>query len=294
MTQQPAKAIVVVGAQWGDEGKGKVVDYLATSFDYIARYAGGHNAGHTVITGGQRFILQLIPSGILRAGKHAVIGPGVVIDPAALVAEIDNLAKAGVDVTGRLHVSNRAHVIFPYHRQLDRAAESARGAHKIGTTSRGIGPAYEDKVGRRGLRVGDLADAAPDGALAEAVRHNVEARNRLIGGDHMDWRAVLRQLQAAWMRLAPWVADVSVYLAQARALGKSVMYEGAQGNKLFRGVNGKFELVSGGSSGNTDVAQSGWSWGGQFSDLDNDGFLDLYVANGYYTAPSESATEVDL
>ena len=119
--------IVVVGAQWGDEAKGKLVDVLASHVDVVVRYQGGNNAGHTVITGGQRFILQLIPSGILRAGKHAVIGPGVVIDPAALVAEIDNLAKAGVDVTGRLHVSNRAHVIFPYHRQLDRAAESARG-----------------------------------------------------------------------------------------------------------------------------------------------------------------------
>ncbi|MGH9817981.1 MAG: adenylosuccinate synthetase, partial [Candidatus Acidiferrales bacterium] len=183
MSEKRAKAIVVVGAQWGDEGKGKVVDYLASSFDYIARYAGGHNAGHTVIIGGgsavtgdsgqagrskgaqagkpvpqgrqdaggtkeQRFVLQLIPSGILRAGKHAVIGPGVVVDPAALVAEMENLAKAGVDVKGRLHLSNRAHVIFPYHRQLDRAAESARGAHKIGTTARGIGPAYEDKAAR--------------------------------------------------------------------------------------------------------------------------------------------------
>src|SRR5271154_6904485 len=150
------KSIVVVGAQWGDEGKGKVVDYLAASFDYIARCAGGHNAGHTVIFNGDRFVLQLIPCGILRPGKHAVIGSGVVVDPVALVAELDTLAKNGIDVTGRLHLSNRAHLIFPYHRQMEKAAEAARGAGKIGTTSRGIGPAYEDKRPRRGLRMCDL------------------------------------------------------------------------------------------------------------------------------------------
>src|SRR5207237_2184456 len=121
------KSVVVVGAQWGDEGKGKVVDYLSGSFDYIARVAGGHNAGHTVIIGKDRFVLQLIPCGILRPKQHAVMGTRVVVDSAALVAEIDTLTKSGVDVTGRLHLSNRAHLIFPYHRELDRAAESARG-----------------------------------------------------------------------------------------------------------------------------------------------------------------------
>src|SRR6266436_9887349 len=155
----PMKSIVVVGAQWGDEGKGKVVDYLAASFDYIARCAGGHNAGHTVIYSGKRFVLQLIPCGILRPGKHAVIGSGVVVDPVALAAELDTLAKSGIDVSGRLHLSNRAHLIFPYHRQMEKAAEAALGANKIGTTMRGIGPAYEDKMARRGLRVCDLLDA---------------------------------------------------------------------------------------------------------------------------------------
>src|SRR6202162_2503648 len=154
------KSIVVVGAQWGDEGKGKVVDYLAASFDYIARCAGGHNAGHTVIFNGDRFVLQLIPCGILRPGKHAVIGSGVVVDPLALVAELDTLAKNGIDITGRLHLSTRAHLIFPYHRQMEKAAEAARGAAKIGTTSRGIGPAYEDKMARHGIRVGDLSNPA--------------------------------------------------------------------------------------------------------------------------------------
>src|SRR6202046_2407980 len=152
------KSVVVVGAQWGDEGKGKVVDYLAGSFDYIARVAGGHNAGHTVIIGKDRYVLQLIPCGILRPKQHAVIGTGVVIDPGALVSEIETLAKAGIEVQGRLHISNRAHLIFPYHRELDKAAETARGANKIGATSRGIGPAYEDKMARRGLRVCDLLE----------------------------------------------------------------------------------------------------------------------------------------
>src|SRR5437870_13764447 len=128
------KSIVVVGAQWGDEGKGKVVDYMAASFDYIARCAGGHNAGHTVIYNGSRFILQLIPCGILRPAKHAVIGAAVVVDAAALVAELDNLSAAGIDVWGRLHRASRAHLIFRYHRQLGQAAEAARGAAKTGTT----------------------------------------------------------------------------------------------------------------------------------------------------------------
>src|SRR5512137_1845831 len=154
------KSVAVVGAQWGDEGKGKVVDYLAGSFDYIARVGGGHNAGHTVIIdrngGKERYVLQLIPCGILRPKQHAVIGTGVVVDPAALVAEIETLAKAGIDVNGRLHVSNRAHLIFPYHRELDKAAENARGANKIGIPACGSGPAYDEKMALRGCRVCDL------------------------------------------------------------------------------------------------------------------------------------------
>ncbi len=173
------KSVVVVGAQWGDEGKGKVVDYLAGSFDYIVRVAGGHNAGHTVIIGKDRYVLQLIPCGILRPKQQAVIGMGVVVDPAALVAEIEALAKAGIEVKGRLHVSNRAHLIFPYHRELERAAENARGANKIGTTSRGIGPAYEDKMARRGLRVCDLLEPALFREKAERV---VAEKNRLAKG----------------------------------------------------------------------------------------------------------------
>jgi len=170
------KSVVVVGAQWGDEGKGKVVDYLSGSFDYIARVAGGHNAGHTVIIGKDRYVLQLIPCGILRPKQQAVIGTGVVVDPAALVAEIETLCKVGVSVNGRLHVSNRAHLIFPYHRELDKAAEGARGADKIGTTSRGIGPAYEDKMARRGLRMCDLLE--PE-LFRKKAAHVVAEKNRL-------------------------------------------------------------------------------------------------------------------
>src|SRR5256712_5227497 len=173
------KSVVVVGAQWGDEGKGKVVDYLSGSFDYIAGVAGGHNAGHTVIIGKDRFVLQLIPCGILRPKRHAVIGTGVVVDPAALVAEIETLSKARIDVKGRLHVSNRAHLIFPYHRELDKAAEGARGADKIGTTSRGIGPAYEDKMARRGLRMCDLLE--PE-MFRKKAAHVVAEKNRLAKG----------------------------------------------------------------------------------------------------------------
>src|SRR5260370_11674498 len=170
------KSVVVVGAQWGDEGKGKVVDYLSGSLDYMAGVGGGHNAGHTVIIGKERYVLQLIPCGILRPKRHAVIGAGVVVDPAALVAEIEALSKAGVDVNGRLHVSNRAHLIFPYHRELDKAAEAARGANKIGTTSRGIGPAYEDKMARRGLRMCDLLEPA---LFREKAARVVAEKNRL-------------------------------------------------------------------------------------------------------------------
>jgi adenylosuccinate synthase len=224
--------IAVLGAQWGDEGKGKIVDLLTPSFSIVARYQGGHNAGHTVYVDGVKFVLHLIPSGILHAGVACIIGNGVVVDPQALFAEVDQLAKLGVDVGDRLIISNKAHLILPYHRELDLLSEARRGERKIGTTSRGIGPAYEDKIGRRGIRVGDLAETASETPLADAVRENVEARNRLIGGAAMDWQRVLADLRTAWVRLKPWVKDVSVYLAEARRAGRSVLYEGAQGTLL--------------------------------------------------------------
>jgi adenylosuccinate synthase len=226
------KSVVVVGAQWGDEGKGKVVDYLAGAFDYIARVAGGHNAGHTVIIGKERFVLQLIPCGILRPQQHAVIGAGVVVDPAALVAEIEMLAKAGVDVTGRLHVSNRAHLIFPYHRELDMAAESARGAIKIGTTSRGIGPAYEDKMARRGLRVGELL--LPD-LFREKAARVVAEKNRIAQGAYgaqIDFSHEVDATLRLGEKIKSYICDTAELVNRALDQGKSVMFEGAQGTML--------------------------------------------------------------
>jgi len=221
--------IAVLGAQWGDEGKGKIVDLLTRHFSIVARYQGGHNAGHTVYAGGRKFVLRLLPSGILHEGITCVIGNGLVVDPQALFAEIDELARAGIDVGDRLVVSDKAHLILPYHRELDLLSEARRGERRIGTTSRGIGPAYEDKIARRGVRVGDLAD--PE-SLAGAVQQNVAARNRLIAESTMDWRQVIDDLKVAWTRMAPWVTDVSLFLARAREAGRSIMFEGAQGTLL--------------------------------------------------------------
>src|SRR6202522_1494763 len=155
-----AKTAVVLGAQWGDEGKGKIVDVLSERFAAVARYAGGHNAGHTVIIGGKRFVLQLIPCGVLRPGCKGIIGNGVVLDPIAFLKEVAKLRELGVDVNEQLFASNRAQVILPYHRMIELAAESAPGRQKIGTTRRGIGPAYEDKIHRNGLRVVDLLNTS--------------------------------------------------------------------------------------------------------------------------------------
>ena len=226
------KSVVVVGAQWGDEGKGKVVDYLAGSFDYIVRVAGGHNAGHTVIIGKDKHVLQLIPCGILRPQQHAVIGMGVVVDPVALVKEIEMLAKSGVDVKGRLHISNRAHLIFPYHRELDKAAESARGANKIGTTSRGIGPAYEDKMARRGLRMCDLL--APE-LFREKAARVVAEKNRLAKGAYgadIDFSHEVDETLKLGERIRGYICDSAELVNSALAEGKSVLFEGAQGTML--------------------------------------------------------------
>ena len=221
--------IAVLGAQWGDEGKGKIVDLLTRHFSIVARYQGGHNAGHTVYAGGQKFVLRLLPSGILHEGITCVIGNGLVVDPQALFAEIDELARAGIAVGNRLVISDKAHLILPYHRELDLLSEARRGERRIGTTSRGIGPAYEDKIARRGVRVGDLANVD---SLAAAVQQNVDARNRLIKDEVMDVRQVLDGLKSAWARMAPWVTDVSLFLGRAREAGRSIMFEGAQGTLL--------------------------------------------------------------
>jgi adenylosuccinate synthase len=221
--------LAVLGAQWGDEGKGKIVDLLTPGFDIVARYQGGHNAGHTVYVGGTKFILRLIPSGILHPGITCVIGNGVVVDPQALLAEVDELVNKGVNIDNRIVISDKAHLILPYHRDLDLLSEARRGERKIGTTSRGIGPAYEDKIARRGIRAADLADAK---ALEQDVRDNVMARNRLVQDTTMDWRPVLDQLLTDGARIRPWVRDVSLMLSDAMHDGKSVLFEGAQGTLL--------------------------------------------------------------
>ncbi|HEY9462261.1 MAG TPA: adenylosuccinate synthase [Vicinamibacterales bacterium] len=222
--------IAVLGAQWGDEGKGKIVDMLTPHFSAVARYQGGHNAGHTVYVNGKKFVLHLIPSGILHAGVTCLIGNGVVIDPQALFAELEELARGGITVDGRLKISEKAHIILPYHRELDVLSEARRGERKIGTTSRGIGPAYEDKIGRRGIRVCDLLGDRT--ALADEVRENVSARNRMIKDSTLDWKPVFDQVVAFGERMRPWVDDVSLTLHSMMAAGKTVMFEGAQATLL--------------------------------------------------------------
>ncbi len=228
-----AKTAVVVGAQWGDEGKGKIVDVLSERFSVVARYAGGHNAGHTVIIKGQKFILQLVPCGVLRPDCRAVIGNGVVLDPMALLKETGKLRALGVDIDRQLFISNRAQVILPYHRMIELAAESAPGRQKIGTTSRGIGPAYEDKMARSGLRVVDLLDSKLlkthiDAACAEknAIAH------ALFGTDPLDPAKMYEEYAAAAAQIAPFVTDTSVLLNTVIREGGSVMFEGAQGTML--------------------------------------------------------------
>jgi adenylosuccinate synthase len=228
-----AKTAVVLGAQWGDEGKGKIVDVLSERFSAVARYAGGHNAGHTVIHGGQKFILQLIPCGVLRPGCKGIIGNGVVLDPLAFLKEVAKLRDLGLNVDGQLFVSNRAQVILPYHRMIELAAESAPGRKKIGTTSRGIGPAYEDKMARSGLRVvdllrPDLLKAHIEAACAEknAIVH------ALFGAEPLDPARMYDEYAAAAELVAPFVTDTGRLLNSILAEGGSVMFEGAQGTML--------------------------------------------------------------
>jgi adenylosuccinate synthase len=221
--------LAILGAQWGDEGKGKIVDLLTPHFTLVARFQGGHNAGHTVYVNGAKFILRLVPSGILHPGITCVIGNGVVVDPQALFAEVDELVRNGIDVDGRIVISDKAHLILPYHRDLDLLSEARRGERKIGTTSRGIGPAYEDKIARRGIRVCDLADPA---GLEQNVRDNVMARNRLVQDTTMDWKPVFDQMLKYAERLKPWIRDISVLLTGAMRNGQSILFEGAQGTLL--------------------------------------------------------------
>ncbi|HXB74983.1 MAG TPA: adenylosuccinate synthase [Candidatus Acidoferrales bacterium] len=226
--------VIILGSQWGDEGKGKIVDLFAERFDIVARYQGGHNAGHTVFIGETKFVLKLIPSGILRPGKKAVIGNGLVIDPAALLSEIDALEAAGVPVKGNLFISNRAHVLFPAHRLMEKMSEGRPGRVSIGTTSRGIGPCYEDKTGRRGIRVADLLDTEffrgqYDSVMEEKI---VIAKALGIYTDPLDLLQTRDQYEAFAERIRPMVRDTAMLLNTAIAGGKTVLFEGAQGTML--------------------------------------------------------------
>ncbi len=228
-----AKTAVVLGAQWGDEGKGKIVDVLSERFAAVARYAGGHNAGHTVIIGGQKFVLQLIPCGVLRPGCKGIIGNGVVLDPIALLGEVAKLRKLDVAVDERLFVSNRAQVILPYHRMIELAAEYAPGRQKIGTTGKGIGPAYEDKMARSGLRVVDLLRPELLKAhIEEACAEKNAIAHALFGTDPLDPAKMYDEYAAAAEQIRPFVADTGRLLNQILADGRSVMFEGAQGTML--------------------------------------------------------------
>jgi adenylosuccinate synthase len=227
------RTAVIVGAQWGDEGKGKIVDVLSESFPLVARYAGGHNAGHTVIIHGKKFILQLVPSGVLRPGCRGVIGNGVVLDPFAFLKEVAGLRAAGVKIDGNLFVSNRAHVILPYHRMIELAAENAPGRVRIGTTSRGIGPAYEDKMGRRGLRVADLLDLKLlKTHIENAVREKNMIAHALFNSEPLDADKMYEEYAQASTQIAPFVCDTAVLLNEALNSGESIMFEGAQGTML--------------------------------------------------------------
>ena len=225
--------IVIAGAQWGDEGKGKIVDLLTARVQVVARYNGGHNAGHTVIVGGRKFVLHLIPSGILHEGILCVIGNGVVVDPIALEREADELRGLGVEIGENLVLSDRAHLILPHHRGLEALSEEQRGARKIGTTLRGIGPAYEDKAGRRGLMLGDLLRPAalPD-KLAEARRHYEEVLRGAGRAPDVDWEKLYADLAAFGERHRARIVDVSLVLHRQMKQGYSVLFEGAQATLL--------------------------------------------------------------
>ncbi|MGA2714948.1 MAG: adenylosuccinate synthase [Bryobacteraceae bacterium] len=228
--------IIILGAQWGDEGKGKLVDLLADGFDYIVRYQGGHNAGHTIQIGDRKFVLRLVPSGILHPGKIAVIGNGLVVDPLALLEEVGQLTAAGVDVPNQLRIGRRAQVLLPSHRLLEKITEAIPGKTPIGTTSRGIGPCYEDKAARRGIRIADLLDRDYfPGALRALIEdHRIRARAFGLEADSaaIDVEEIVTKYREAAERIRPLVCDTVRLLADAMAAGKNLLFEGAQGTML--------------------------------------------------------------
>jgi adenylosuccinate synthase len=228
-----ARNVVVIGTQWGDEGKGKIVDWLTDRAQGVVRFQGGHNAGHTLVIAGKKTVLHLIPSGILRAGVDCYIGNGVVLSPQALVHEMDELEAAGVPVASRLRISEACPLILPYHGALDLAREAAKGAQKIGTTGRGIGPAYEDKVARRAIRLQDLFKPV---RFAEKLTEILDFHNFVLEHYYkqpkLEWKRILDEALALAPRIAPLVADVPRALYDANRAGKNLLFEGAQGSLL--------------------------------------------------------------
>jgi len=227
-------AVVVVGAQWGDEGKGKIVDILAEYADIVVRYQGGNNAGHTLVVNGDKTVLHLVPAGVLHAGKVCIIGNGVVVDPGVLFTEIDELRRRGyLRDDNQLKISDRAHLIMPYHRAIDIARERVRGEGRIGTTGRGIGPTYEDKMARIGLRVVDLLDAE---GFAEILHRTIEEKNSylraMLGEEALDFEAIHTEYRHYRDRLGPHVIDTALYLHQALQERRRVLLEGSQGTML--------------------------------------------------------------
>lgn len=223
---------MVIGTQWGDEGKGKIVDYLAARADVVVRSQGGNNAGHTVVVDGQAFALRLLPSGIMYPGKACVIGTGVVIDPKGLIAELDSIIEKGIDVSA-LEISDRAHVVFPYHNRIDEAEERLKGEKKIGTTKNGIGPCYADKVNRIGIRMADLMDRD---VFAEKLRWNLASKNRLFRDfyhvEEFDFDTMFEEYCGYADRLRPYVRDTNYSVHDYIGEGKSVLFEGAQATML--------------------------------------------------------------
>jgi adenylosuccinate synthase len=225
--------VAVVGTQWGDEGKGKIVDWLSERADIVVRYQGGHNAGHTLVIDGVTYKLSLLPSGILRPGKLAVIGNGVVIDPRALIGEIEKISAEGVKISPEnLRIASNATLILPLHRELDQMRETAAGAGKIGTTGRGIGPAYEDKVGRRAIRVNDLADIASLGPKIDRLLAHHNALRRGHGQPEILASTILNELKEIAPKLLPYSESVWSLLDEQRRAGKRILFEGAQGTLL--------------------------------------------------------------
>ena len=225
--------IIVLGAQWGDEGKGKVVDLFSQNFQIVARYQGGHNAGHTVFIGDKKFVLKLIPSGVLRPGVQAVIGNGVVIDPTALLDEIETLQRAGIEVEKQLAISDRAHVIFPFHRIVEKMSEARENRIPIGTTSRGIGPCYEDKIGRRGIRIADLYEREAFCTLYSALAQDKQLLAQTFDiHETIDYEKIRDQYLKLADRIRPMVCDTAQLLNDAIRAGKRVLFEGAQGSML--------------------------------------------------------------